>query len=109
MDPNAALDTILDNIMYFFTQESPDENTHYETPQEEHARLMEICEKFNNLHHWLLDGGFLPTRWEQNRQRRGIFLKGNLSDGFKAMGPYPSIDEALNNNDDGWGMELVND
>jgi hypothetical protein len=52
MDPNAALDTILDNVMYFFLQESPDEGTpKRETHQEEYARLMEICENFNALHH----------------------------------------------------------
>jgi hypothetical protein len=65
MDPNAALDTILDNVMYFFLQESPDEGTpKRETHQEEYARLMEICENFNALHHWLMDGGFLPNKWK---------------------------------------------
>lgn len=37
-----------------------------------------------------------------------IYLRGNLSDGFTAHGPYPSIDEALYRNEMsmGWAMTL---
>lgn len=68
MDPNATLDTILDNIRYFIEQEEIDEGTHKrETIQEEHARVMEICEHFLALHNWLNAGGFLPNRWLASR------------------------------------------
>lgn len=36
-----------------------------------------------------------------------VFLRGNLSDGFKVYGPYPNFDEAAEDNDfeEGWGMQ----
>jgi len=38
-----------------------------------------------------------------------IFLKGNLSEGFQAFGPYEDWDECfkIHENEDGWGMTLV--
>lgn len=37
-----------------------------------------------------------------------IWLSGNLSEGFRAFGPYSSMDEAFDAHDgqDGWGMTL---
>jgi predicted RNA-binding Zn-ribbon protein involved in translation (DUF1610 family) len=43
-------------------------------------------------------------------KQQAIFLKGNISEGFTAYGPYESICEALEEHDgeDGWGMSLEN-
>lgn len=37
-----------------------------------------------------------------------IFIRGNLTDGLRAFGPYPTPDEALEANDgyEGWMMDL---
>lgn len=37
-----------------------------------------------------------------------IFLKGNVSEGFRAFGPYEDADEAmdLHDGEEGWMMEL---
>ena len=107
MDPNAALDTILGHIDYFFSQESPDEGTpKRETHQEEFDRLLDLSSNFMLLHGWLEGGGFLPAKWTQKRESLAVFLKGNLSDGFRAVGPMPLDNAIMDNNDEGWVMEL---
>lgn len=37
-----------------------------------------------------------------------IFLRGSISDGFQAVGPYPTFGECCHQNDnvEGWVMEL---
>lgn len=37
-----------------------------------------------------------------------IFLRGNVSEGFQAVGPYPTFSECCHQNDavEGWVMEL---
>lgn len=111
MDPNAALDTILGHIDYFFSQESPDEGTpKRETNQQEFERIQEVFTTFMFLHDWLRKGGYPPAKWNQRDGALAVFLNGNLSDGFKAVGPMPLDDAIMNTTDrEGWIMELVND
>lgn len=35
-----------------------------------------------------------------------VYLKGNVSEGFEAVGPFPSIEDALSQPDEGWAMTL---
>ncbi len=111
MDPNAALDTILGHIDYFFSQECRDETSPpRESLQDEFERLLDLSSKFMSLHNWLRDGGFLPNKWNEKREQLAVFLEGNLSEGFKAVGPIPLDDAVMNTTDrEGWIMELVND
>lgn len=85
--------------------------THSDDPAERYdvvRSATRLAELVLALDEWRRGGGFDPYTEPTPGDSPAIFLAGNLSDGFRAFGPYPDIDEAFaaHGDDEGWGLVL---
>lgn len=69
MDPNATLQLIIDKAARILEDHGDDSTGHpyYDVNQDD---AVELAEAVQNLHTWLIRGGFLPNVWALNIEEK---------------------------------------